>query len=184
MPLGMEVGLGPGDFVFDGEPGTVENRHSPPIFGPCLLWPNGWMDQDATWYGGKPRPRRRCVRRSRSCPIKGAQPLVFGSCILWPNGWIDEDTTWYRIIDLSPGHIVLDGVPALRESCTAAPPPLFGPCLLWPRSPTSATAELLFKAVLTNRLVDYRWLQQTQLISINLGHASNTQLKALQQQLD
>ena len=19
----------------------------PPIFGPCLLWPNGWMDQDA-----------------------------------------------------------------------------------------------------------------------------------------
>ena len=24
----------------------------PTIFGPCLLWPNGWMDQDATWYGG------------------------------------------------------------------------------------------------------------------------------------
>jgi len=22
------------------------------IFGPCLLWPNVWMDQDATWYGG------------------------------------------------------------------------------------------------------------------------------------
>jgi len=21
----------------------------PPIFSPCLLWPNGWMDQDATW---------------------------------------------------------------------------------------------------------------------------------------
>jgi len=19
------------------------------IFGSCLLWPNGWMDQDATW---------------------------------------------------------------------------------------------------------------------------------------
>ena len=31
----------------------------PPIFGPCLLWPNGWMDQDATWYGGRPQPRRR-----------------------------------------------------------------------------------------------------------------------------
>ena len=28
------------------------NGHTqPPIFGPCLLWPNGWMDQDATWYG-------------------------------------------------------------------------------------------------------------------------------------
>jgi len=22
------------------------------------LWPNGWMDQDATWYWGRPRPRR------------------------------------------------------------------------------------------------------------------------------
>jgi len=22
---------------------------SPPIFGPCMLWPNGWMHQDATW---------------------------------------------------------------------------------------------------------------------------------------
>ena len=27
-----------------------------------VLWPNGWMDQDATWYGGRNRPRRRCVR--------------------------------------------------------------------------------------------------------------------------
>jgi len=24
-----------------------------PIFGLRLLWPNGWMDQDATWYGGR-----------------------------------------------------------------------------------------------------------------------------------
>ena len=31
-------------------------------FGPCLLWPNGWMDQDATWYGGRPRSRPHCVR--------------------------------------------------------------------------------------------------------------------------
>jgi len=45
-------------------------------------------------------------------------------------------------VDLGPGHIVLDGGPALRERGTA--PPLFGPCLLWPRSPILATAELLF----------------------------------------
>ena len=25
-----------------------------PIFGPCLLWLNDWMDQHATWYGGRP----------------------------------------------------------------------------------------------------------------------------------
>ena len=46
-------------------------------------------------------------------------------------------------VDLGPGHIVWDGVPAVREMGTAAPPPLFGPCLLWPRSIISATAELL-----------------------------------------
>ena len=50
MPLGMEVGLSPGDFVFDGEPGPLPKRGgTSPIFGPCLLWPNGCMDQDATW---------------------------------------------------------------------------------------------------------------------------------------
>ena len=27
-----------------------------------LLWPSGWMDQYATWYGGRPRPRPHCVR--------------------------------------------------------------------------------------------------------------------------
>ena len=45
-------------------------------------------------------------------------------------------------VDLDPGHIVLDGVPALHKRGTAAPP-FFGPCLLWPQSPISATAELL-----------------------------------------
>jgi len=48
MPLGMDIG----DFVLDGDPAL-----SPPqkgggapslIFGPFLLWPNGWMHQDAT----------------------------------------------------------------------------------------------------------------------------------------
>ena len=49
MPLGMEVGLSPGDFVFDGDPAPEKKAQPQPIFGSCLLWPNGWMDQDATW---------------------------------------------------------------------------------------------------------------------------------------
>jgi len=50
MPLGIEVGLGQGDFVFDGDPATPKEKahHPHPIFGPLVLWPNGWMDQDAT----------------------------------------------------------------------------------------------------------------------------------------
>ena len=45
-------------------------------------------------------------------------------------------------VDLSPGHIVLEGVPAPAKG--AQHPPIFGPCVLRPRSPISATAELLF----------------------------------------
>jgi len=65
MALGMEVGLGPVHIVY-----CVEWGHSfpPPngeepcqIFGPSLLWPNGWMHEDVTWYGGRPRLTRHCV---------------------------------------------------------------------------------------------------------------------------
>ena len=90
VPLVTEVGLSLGDIVLDGDPDPLPlNGHVPPsIFGQCPLWPNGWMDQDATWYGGKPRPRRRCVRWGRSPPPKkkrkGHSPPVFGLCLLWP----------------------------------------------------------------------------------------------------
>jgi len=42
MPLGTEVGLGPGHTVLDGDPGHPHGKghSSPPLFGPCLLWPN------------------------------------------------------------------------------------------------------------------------------------------------
>ena len=60
MKRGTEVGLGQGHIVLDGDPSPPKG-HSPPIFGPCPLWPNGWMHQDATWYGGRPRPRLPCV---------------------------------------------------------------------------------------------------------------------------
>jgi len=61
MALGMEVGLGPGHIVLDGEPASLpKNGAEAPIFGPFLLSPNGWMRQDATWYGGRPQPRQLC----------------------------------------------------------------------------------------------------------------------------
>ena len=57
-----------------GRSSAQKRGHSPApsIFGPCLLWPNGWMDQYATWYGGRPRPTRHCIRW-RPSPLKGAQ---------------------------------------------------------------------------------------------------------------
>ena len=46
LPLGVEVGLSPGDFVTDGDPVPPPQKGAePPIFSPCLLWSNGCMDQ-------------------------------------------------------------------------------------------------------------------------------------------
>jgi len=48
MKLGVQVGLDPGHIVLDGDPGPSPQKGTAPssIFGPYLLWPNGWMDQD------------------------------------------------------------------------------------------------------------------------------------------
>jgi len=56
MPIDVEVGLGPGDFVFLGDQATPrKNGHTHPIqFSQYLLWPNGWMDKDTAWYGSTP----------------------------------------------------------------------------------------------------------------------------------
>jgi len=47
MPLGTEVGLGLGDIVFDGDPDLHHGKgySSSPVFGRCLLWPNGRPSQ-------------------------------------------------------------------------------------------------------------------------------------------
>jgi len=62
--LGTKVGLAPGHTVLDRDPAPLPNKgdRAPQIFGPFLLWPNGWIHQDATWYGGRPQPRRLCIR--------------------------------------------------------------------------------------------------------------------------
>jgi len=89
QPLGTEVGLGQGHNMLDWDPAvSPKGAQQPSVFGPCLLWPNGMMDQDATWYGNMPWPRRDCVRWGPS-PLpqkRGHSPPLFGPCLLWPNG--------------------------------------------------------------------------------------------------
>jgi len=79
MVLGVEVGLSPGDFVLDGDRASPSQKGGgapSPIFDPFLLWPNGLMHQDATWYGGRPQPSGLCVRWGpRPLAKKGAEPL-------------------------------------------------------------------------------------------------------------
>jgi len=47
MKLGMEVSLGLGHILLDGDPASPPMGHSrhTPIFGPCLWWPNGRPSQ-------------------------------------------------------------------------------------------------------------------------------------------
>jgi len=52
MPLGTEVNVGPGNVVLDWV-AAPPKRGTAPIFRfISILWPNGWMDEDATWYLG------------------------------------------------------------------------------------------------------------------------------------
>ena len=46
------------------------------------LWPNGWIDQNATWYGGRPWPRRHCVRWGPNTPKKLAQQPHYSISVL------------------------------------------------------------------------------------------------------
>jgi len=109
--------------------------HSPPQFSghaSCLLWPNGWMHQDTTWYGGRPRPRRHCVRWSTSSPLKGAQPL---RPQFLAHVYCGQTSGWIKVplgteVGLGPGDIVLDGAPAPPERGSAPPPPNFGPSIV------------------------------------------------------
>jgi len=101
-----------------------------------VLRPNGWMDQDATWYGDRPRPAGDILLDEdwgpSSTPTKrgtAAPPLSRftngenrGPCLLWPNGWMDQDATWYAGTPQPKRHCVRWG-PSPRKG-SQQPPPL------------------------------------------------------------
>ena len=139
MAFGMKVGLGPVLIVLDGDTAPLPKKGAePPQFSAqFLLRPNGRMDQDATWFRGRPWPRRHCVKGGpiSALPKKAAEPPFQFSALVYcgqTTGWIK--TPLGTEVDLGPGHFVLDGFPAIGER---------GTCILWPRSPISATTELL-----------------------------------------
>ena len=123
MPLGREVDVGPGDIVLDGDPpppkkkghgrhivlGGVPKRHIPiPIFGPCLLLPNGLVDRDATWYEDSPRPGDIVLDGNRALPTKrGTSAFHFAVHV-----YCGQTAGWIRIplgteVGLGPDDIVL-----------------------------------------------------------------------------
>jgi len=106
-PLGTDVDLGSGHIVLDGSQLSRKGHSSPPIFGPCLLWlrspisataellllwPNGWMHQDGTRYGGRPQPRRLCVRRGPSLLSKKGRSPRFSA-----NVYCGQTAAWIKM---------------------------------------------------------------------------------------
>ena len=100
VPLGTEVGLGLGDIVLDRQTSPPPKKGTAPNFNQSPLWPNGWMDQDATWYEGKPGPRRRCVRWGRSSQPQFSAPVCCGQMAGWMKMPLGTE------VDLGPGHMV------------------------------------------------------------------------------
>jgi len=135
MTLGMQVGLGPGHIVLNGDPAIPPKGAQPPIFGQYLLRPNGCMDQDVTWYGARSRPMRLCVRwEPRSPSQKGGEvePPIFSAHV-----HSDQTAGWMKLVlgtevGLSSGDFVLDGTQPPPQTGTETCSPIFGPFLLWP----------------------------------------------------
>jgi len=117
----MEVGLDPSHIVLDGAPAPLPQKGADPQFSAHFLSPNGWVYQDATWYGGRLQPWQLCVRWGPSFPSPKGAPPQFLSIVrcTQTTGWMK--TSLGTEVDLGPDHIVLDGIPALRERGTAAP---------------------------------------------------------------
>jgi len=116
-----------------------------------LLWPNGWMDQDATWYRGGPWPGDIVLDGDPAPHGNGhCSPPHFCNlqrysirincdpCLLWPNAWMDQDTTLYGGRPRPRQHFITeDPVPPLPRKGAQQPPlPLFWPTLLWHSRPS------------------------------------------------
>ena len=123
MPLGTKSRPRPRqDCVRWGSSFPSPKRGGAPslISGPCLLWLNGWTDQDGTCHRGGPWSRPHCGRWGPSCLFqkRGQSPPIFGPCLLWPNGWMDEDDTWYG----SRAHCVRRGLSSPPRKGHNSPP--------------------------------------------------------------
>jgi len=121
MPLGVELGLDQGDFVLDRDHApSPKGGGAPQIFGPCLLRPNGWMDEAGTWHGGRPQPRRLCVRWGPRSPSPNGHSPQFSAHIC-----CGQMAAWLKMslgmqLGLGPRDFVLDGDPVAPPKMTSA----------------------------------------------------------------
>ena len=114
MPLCTDVGLSPGDCVrWRPTPPPQKGGRDPKIFGPCLLWPNGWMDQVHIVLDGDttPLPQKRGQRSPQFSAHLYCDQTA--GCIKVPLG---------MEVGLSRGDCGLDGDPVPYPKRGGAPP--------------------------------------------------------------
>ena len=86
MPLGTEVGLGPGHIVLDGDPAPSAQKwgHSPEFSAHVYCAQTaGWTKMPPNWYGGRPDPIDIVLDGDPPLPNKVVEPPIFGPCLLW-----------------------------------------------------------------------------------------------------
>jgi len=127
MALGMEVGLGPGHSVLDGDTAPLPKKGQSPLFSAHLHCGQTAGHQDATLYGGRPQPRRLCVRWGPSpLPLKGRSPQFSGYV------YCCQTAAWIKMplgteVGLGLRDIVFDVDPATPRKKAQLPPPNFWP---------------------------------------------------------
>ena len=80
----FNLAVGKGSIVWEGY-WMQNNAKSTLLKSLCLVWPNGWMDEDAGWYGSIPGPRPR-ARRGSSSRERGTAATLFSAHVYCGHG--------------------------------------------------------------------------------------------------
>ena len=141
MKHGMQIRLGPGQTVLDGDPAPPPLKGQSPQFLAhiCCGQMAGWIKMPLdTEVGLSPGdfvldgwgPSSPSPKRGRSPPPQFLAHVYSGQTA----GWIKMALGMK--VGLGPGDIVLDGDPAppSKKGAQQPPPAIFIPCLMWPSS--------------------------------------------------
>jgi len=133
MKLGMQVGLGPGQIVLDGDPAPPPPKGGrAPQFSTCICCGQmaAWIKMPlGTEVGLGPDDIVLDGDPAHPLPKRGRSPqfsvhVCCGQTARWTKMPLGME------VGLGPGNFVFDGDPATPRKRAPPPPPIFGPCLL------------------------------------------------------
>jgi len=127
MSLGMELGLGSGEFVLNGDPAPPAHVYCGQTAGwmKVVLGMEVGLSPGDFVLDGDPVP----------FPQKGAEPFspIFGSFLFWPNGSMHQNATWYGCWPQPRGLSVRWRLSPPSPTKGAEPPPNFWPISIVPK---------------------------------------------------